>query len=124
MEHAPAPEKDASFCKDYCGFYDATGLNGCVGRSKADDGLVIEDEAAIKAAADYVALNAQIKELEAKKDSAKEALEGASGITPEGIKITWSEVAGRKSVDESEVLNKLGYVPTKQGRGYLKLVVK
>lgn len=123
-EYEPAPEKDASFCKDYCGFYDESGIKGCVGRIKSSDELVIEDEAAIKAAADYAAINAQIKVLETQKDSAKAALEGIAGITPDGIKITWSEVAGRKSIDESEVLNKLGYVPTKQGRGYLKLVVK
>lgn len=31
MQEPPEPEKHVRFCKDYCGFYDPTGLTGCTG---------------------------------------------------------------------------------------------
>ena len=34
MTEAPEPERDATFCKDYCQFYDESGQMGCVGLKK------------------------------------------------------------------------------------------
>jgi hypothetical protein len=125
MTEAPAPEKDAFFCKSYCGYYDATGLKGCSGKGKAEaEGVLIEDEEARSAARDYLSCVSEINELEKIKDSLKARLEGVSGITPEGIKIVWSEVAGRKTVDEVKVRELLGDVPVKYGNSYNKLSVK
>jgi hypothetical protein len=63
-------------------------------------------------------------ELDKKKDSLKAILEGVSGITPEGIKVVWSEVAGRKSIDEAKVKELLGEVPVKYGKESYRLTVK
>jgi hypothetical protein len=125
MTEAPAPEKDAFFCKSYCGYYDASGLKGCVGKGKAEaEGALIEDEEARSAARDYLQAVSEINELEKIKESLKGRLEGVSGVTPEGIKIVWSEVAGRKTVDEAKVRELLGDVPVKYGKGFNKLTVK
>jgi hypothetical protein len=125
MKEAPAPEKDAFFCQHYCGFYDASGLKGCTGKGKEQaEGAVIEDEETRSAARDYLEVSSEITELEKIKESLKAMLEGISGTTPEGIKVAWSEVAGRKSVDEAKVKELLGDVPVKYGKGYAKLTVK
>lgn len=34
MTESPEPEKFAFFCRDYCGFYDASGIDGCAGKGK------------------------------------------------------------------------------------------
>ena len=122
---APAPEKDAFFCKNYCGYYDPTNTVGCSGKGKAEaEGALIEDEEARSAARDYLSCVSEINELEKIKESLKGRLEGVSGVTPEGIKIVWSEVAGRKTVDEAKVRELLGDVPVKYGKGFNKLTVK
>ena len=64
---APAPEKDASFCKSYCQFYDASGQMGCVGLKKERipvTDVVIDDPTIDKNALLYLQLAVQIKELE------------------------------------------------------------
>ena len=122
---APAPEKDSFFCKHYCGYYDPTNTVGCAGKGKAEaEGAIIEDEEARSAARNYLEVTSEISELEKIKDSLKAMLEGVSGVTPEGIKVAWSEVAGRKSVDEDKVKELLGEVPVKYGKGFTKLTVK
>lgn len=124
-EEPPAPEKEASFCKLYCGFYDETGQKGCAGRPKAElEGVVIEDTAIDKVAQEYLQITKQISELEEHKDSIKAVLEGVNGITQSGIKIAWSQVAGRKSVDEKAVAEALGSVPYKYGQPSDRLAVK
>lgn len=125
MTEAPAPEKDAFFCQHYCGFYDASGLKGCTGKGKDQaEGAVIEDQEVRSAAREYLNVVSEINELDKIKESLKAMLEGISGVTPEGIKVAWSEVAGRKSVDEAKVRELLGDVPLKYGKGYAKLTVK
>lgn len=119
MVEPPAPEKDATFCADYCSFYGA-----CKGRTKESDTYVIDDFDVNQAAKDYVALGAQIKELEAKQDGAKSILEGANGTTPDGIRISWSEIKGRESIDENEVQKLLGFIPKKVGNSSRRLTVK
>jgi hypothetical protein len=122
---APAPEKDAFFCKSYCGYYDATGLKGCVGKGKAEaEGEIITDHQVSLFAQHYLEINEQIADLEKEKDGIKSALEGVTGVTEDGIKIVWSEVAGRKTVDEAKVRELLGDVPVKYGKGFNKLTVK
>lgn len=125
MTEAPAPEKDAFFCQHYCNFYDKTGTVGCTGKGKAEaEGALIEDEEARSAARDYLQVISEINELEKAKDSLKVMLEGISGVTPEGIKVVWSSVAGRKSVDEDKVRELLGEVPVKYGKESYRLSVK
>jgi hypothetical protein len=124
-KYRPAPEKDAVFCRNYCEFYDKTGTKGCAGRSKSDaDSLEIPDPIVDKVAQDYLRVSNEIRRLEAEKDGLKGFLEGANGTTVSGLKVSWSSVAGRKSIDEAEVLNKLGYVPFKTGRDSARLSVK
>jgi hypothetical protein len=125
MTEAPAPEKDAFFCQHYCNFYDKTGMVGCTGKGKDQaEGALIEDEEARSAAREYLNVVSEINELDKIKDSLKAMLEGVSGTTPEGIRVAWSEVSGRKSVDEAKVKELLGEVPVKYGNAYTKLTVK
>jgi hypothetical protein len=125
MTEAPAPEKDAFFCQHYCNFYDKTGMVGCTGKGKDQaEGALIEDEEARSAAREYLNVVSEINELDKIKDSLKAMLEGVSGTTPEGIRVAWSEVSGRKSVDEAKVKELLGEVPLKYGNAYTKLTVK
>ena len=121
----PPADKDVSFCKNYCQYYDPKGVLGCASRPKAvAEGAIIDDPELSSAARDYVQTVSEINELEKIKDSLKAKLEGVSGITPEGLKVAWSEVAGRKSVDEDKVKELLGEVPIKYGKGFIKLTVK
>jgi hypothetical protein len=126
LEQVPDPEKDPSFCKGYCSFYDITGKAGCMGRPKGDgkDLPMITDELMVLAAKEYLNLGIEIKELEKKQDMAKATLEGINGQTSDGIKVTWTEVAGRSTIDEAEVLKSLGFVPKKTGRETYRLSVK
>ena len=125
MTEAPAPEKDASFCRLYCSYYDESGLVGCVGRGKdLAEGAVIEDTQIANSAKKYLEIVERINELENEKDGIKATLEGVNGVTPEGIKVSWSITAGRKTVDEQEVEKLLGFVPKKIGKESTRLIVK
>jgi hypothetical protein len=116
----PEPEKPVSFCADYCSYFGA-----CSGKVKnTREPQVIDDFDVNLAARDYVKIDSEIKSLEAKKEGAREVLAGAMGVTLDGIVISWSEMAGRSSIDEAEVLNLLGYVPKKQGNPSQRLTVK
>ena len=120
-EEAPAPERDAiSFCAKYCAFYGSA----CAGIGKDVTGEAIVDETVETAARRYKEITVQIKDLETEKDGVKAALEGVSGITLDGIKVKWVEVAGRQSPDTEEIKKLLGEVPTKQGAPSLRLDVK
>lgn len=116
----PAPEKDALFCADYCPFFGA-----CPGRTSADDiDFLIDDFDINSAARDYLELGNKIKEMEIKRDGAKQILEGVRGTTPDGISVAWSLVAGRRTIDEQAVLAHMGEVPKKQGEPSMRLAVK
>jgi hypothetical protein len=120
-EEAPSPERDAaSFCAKYCPFYGSA----CQGIGKDMTGDAIVDEVAETAARRYKEINTEIKQLEAEKDAAKAALEGVNGVTLDGIRVRWSEVAGRQSPDTEEITKLLGSVPTRQGAPSLRLEVK
>lgn len=121
MDTPPAPERYAAqFCQHYCPFFGEK----CGGKGKEPSDITIEDSAIITAAKRYVEINNEIKKLEADKDGLKATLENINGTTPDGIKISWSQMAGRKSIDEAEVQKLLGYVPFKQGDSMMRLVVK
>jgi CRISPR/Cas system-associated exonuclease Cas4 (RecB family) len=123
----PEPEKDASFCKNYCQYYDATEEMGCGGLKKERivlSEVVIEDEEVDKHALHYLQLDAQIKELEKEKDSLKASLEGATGTTASGIEISWTTVKGRETVDAKEVEKLLGFVPKTIGNESVRLNIK
>ena len=126
LTEEPAPEKDAWFCKSYCRFYDENGeRGGCPARPKAvAEGALIEDEQVALAAQRYLTIQQEMTKLENDKESIKALLEGVNGITEDGVKISWSITAGRKSVDEDEVQKLLGFVPKKQGRESARLMVK
>lgn len=123
----PAPEKDASFCKDYCQYYDATEEMGCGGLKKERivlSEVVIEDEEVDKHALHYLQLDSKIKELEKERDSFKASLEGATGTTRSGVEISWITVKGRESVDSKEVEKLLGFVPKIVGNETVRLNIK
>lgn len=123
---APAPERDESYCKFYCKYYDASGEMGCVGlkkeRIKADM-PVIEDEAVSMTALEYVQLDEKIKSLEAQKEALRENLSGITGVTTTGYEIKWSTIQSN-TVDKEAVEKALGFVPTKQGKESARLSVK
>lgn len=117
----PAPEREpVTFCRDYCEFYGTL----CHGIPKDFTGNTITDDSAIDAASRYIELNTQIKLLEAEKDAAKNALEGHAGITFDGLKVSWAEIAGRKTPDLDAITEALGEVPMKQGEPTVRLTVK
>lgn len=125
-ETAPAAEKDAmSYCRFYCNYYDESGEIGCTGLKKADAPMVrIAEGHADVVAKQYWELDQTIKDLTKRKDGLKEELEGYTGETNSGYQISWTSVAGRKTVDSAEVEKVLGYVPYKVGKESLRLEVK
>jgi hypothetical protein len=123
----PEPEKDASFCKNYCQYYDATEEMGCGGLKKERiilSEVVIEDAEVDKHALHYLQLDAKIKELEKEKDSLKASLEGNTGTTASGVEISWTTVKGRETVDAKEVEKLLGFVPKIIGNESTRLIIK
>ena len=123
----PEPEKEASFCKDYCQYYDATEQMGCGGLKKERivlSEVVIEDEEVDKHALHYLQLDSKIKELEKERESLKASLEGATGTTRSGIEISWTTVKGRETVDSKEVEKLLGFVPKVVGNESTRLNIK
>jgi hypothetical protein len=123
----PEPEKDQSFCKDYCQYYDATEEMGCGGLKKERivlSEVVIEDDEVDKNALHYLQLDAKIKELEKERDSFKASFEGTTGVTRSGIEISWTTVKGRETVDSKEVEKLLGFVPKVVGNESVRLNIK
>ena len=126
-KEAPAPEKDANFCKSYCQFYDSSGEMGCVGLKKERipvSDVIIADVDIDKNALLYLQLAGKIKELETQQDSLKASFEGVMGTTNSGIELSWTTVKGRESVDSDEVEKLLGFVPKKVGAESQRLSVK
>jgi hypothetical protein len=117
---APAAEMSGVFCRDYCPFFGDL----CGGIPKDFSGEPIADALATQAAADYIRLNEEIKELEKLKDAAKNQLEGVEGITFDGVKISWSSLKGRETPDTTEIEKLLGFVPMKTGAPSVRLNVK
>ena len=123
----PEAEKDESYCKFYCKYYDASGQMGCTGLKKERivlDEQIIEDDEVDKNALLYLQLDQQVKEIEKQKESLKTTFEGLIGTTKSGAQISWSTVAGRKSVDTDAVQAQLGEVPYKQGLESIRLLIK
>ena len=120
LTEAPAPERDAGFCKNYCGFYGSV----CAGIPKDLSGELITDARATDSAKRYIEINGLISQLESEKDGLKEALTGVTGVTMDGIKVSWSEVRGRETVDLDQVKAMLPIVPMKTGAPTMRLSVK
>ena len=126
-EVLPEPEKDESFCRDYCQYFDPTEEMGCGGLKKDRivlSEVIIEDEEIDKQALHYLQLDARIKELEKEKDSLRAALEGTTGTTSSGVEISWTTVKGRETVDSKEVEKLLGFVPKVVGNESVRLNIK
>lgn len=124
---APNPEKDESFCKDYCQYYDASGEMGCVGLKKERivlSEVIIKDEAIDTNALRYLELDAKIKELDKEKDSLRASFEGTIGVTNSGIEISWTTIKGRETVDAKEVQRLLGFTPKQIGNETVRLNIK
>jgi hypothetical protein len=118
---SPAPERHAAqFCQHYCPYFGDV----CMGKGKEVSTETITDEVVIGAVDKYIEISAEIKSLEDKKDGIKALLENVDGVTPSGVAVKWSQVAGRSSIDEQEVQKLLGYVPKKQGDPSMRLTVK
>ena len=123
----PEPEKDSNFCKSYCQYYDESGVMGCTGLKKEHivlSDVVIEDEEVDKNALHFLQLDAQIKELEATKDSLKASFEGTTGVTASGIEISWTKVKGRETVDKEMVKKLIGHIPVSVGEETARLNIK
>lgn len=123
----PPAEKDATFCSNYCQFYDASGEMGCDGLKKertAVSDVIIDDADVDKNALLYLQLGQAIKELEKQQDSLKESFVGLLGTTKSGIEVSWSTIKGRETVDSSEVEKLLGFVPKKVSAESQRLSVK
>ena len=125
-DQIPNPERDESYCKFYCKYYDASGEMGCVGlkneRTKTEL-PIIEDSGADTMALEFLQLDSRIKELTERKDAIRDGLTGLLGVTKSGIEIKWSSVQNN-TVDKDAVEKALGYVPTKQGKESARLSVK
>jgi hypothetical protein len=126
-EFPPEPEKDESYCKFYCKYYDSSGEMGCVGlkkeRTKTELPLIDNSDTATKALK-YLQIDNQIKDLTTQKESLKEELTGVVGVTDTGVEVRWSTVAGAKQVNKEKVEELLGFVPTIEGKESLRLSIK
>jgi CRISPR/Cas system-associated exonuclease Cas4 (RecB family) len=123
---APAPERDESYCKFYCKYYDASGEMGCVGLKKEHTGNdipVLDDHEASMNALHYAQVDEEIKALEKKKEGLRETLLGISGVTKTGYEIKWSTIQSN-TVDKEAVEKALGFVPTKQGKESTRLSIR
>jgi len=123
---APAPERDESYCKLYCKFYDASGEIGCVGLKKErikTELPVLEDEEASENALHYLQIDEEIKNLETKRNELRDNLFGITGVTNTGIEIKWTSIQSN-TVDKEAVEKALGFVPTKQGKESARLSIK
>ena len=124
MIEPPAPEREPlTFCAKYCPFFGEL----CSGIPKDLSGDPIMDDAATDAARRYKELAVELKELEKEKDALKATLEGHAGITLDGIKVLWSEIAGRQTPDLPEIEKLLGGsspIPMKTGSPSLRLEVR
>jgi CRISPR/Cas system-associated exonuclease Cas4 (RecB family) len=123
----PSPERDQSYCRSYCKYFDESGEMGCTGIKKElikDDAIVIDNPEVDTSALKYLQLDQKINELMDEKESIRTALEGFTGQTNSGIQIVWTTVTGRSQVDAEEVQKLLGFVPTKQGQESTRLSVK
>jgi hypothetical protein len=123
---APAPERDESYCKFYCKYYDSTGEMGCVGLKKERTKTelpIIDNPDADKSAMEYLQLDNQIKELTERKEALRDGLTGLLGVTQSGFEIKWTTVQNN-TVDKEAVEKALGFVPTKQGKESARLSVK
>ena len=116
---APAPEKDATFCRNYCEYFGA-----CTGIESPTPTDVITNPEVDELALEYKALKAQAKTVDGQLKFIADQLQGSTGVTMSGVQIKWASVAGRQTVDEAEVEKLLGFVPKKQGAGYDRLTVK
>jgi CRISPR/Cas system-associated exonuclease Cas4 (RecB family) len=125
---APAPGKDSSYCQFYCKYYDASGELGCIGLKKGGitpAEILLDDPTLDSNALEYLQINNELKKLEAKSDELKSSLEGVFGRTLSGVEINWTTVAPRQTIDEAEVLSKLGFVPKKtSGKETARLSIK
>ena len=123
---APEPERDESYCKFYCKFYDASGEMGCVGlkkeRIRDELPLLNNSEVELKAL-EYVQIDNKIKELETRKDGLRDAFTGIVGTTPAGIEIRWSSYQ-TNTVDKEAVEKALGFVPMKKTKESTRLSIK
>jgi hypothetical protein len=119
LTEAPAPEKDASFCANYCPYFGA--CPGIVDKSKENP---IENDEIQLLVKNYKDLNGEFKDIKAKLDFIKDQLVGTNGYTSDGTTVSWTQVSGRETIDEAEVQKLLGFVPKKRGNGYSKLTVK
>jgi PD-(D/E)XK nuclease superfamily len=118
---SPDPERYAAqFCKFYCSYFGTA----CGGMGKEVTETTITDNQTIGAIEKYLVLSEDIKEMEAERDGIKTYLEGINGVTPNGNKVQWTQVAGRQSIDEEAVKEALGSVPKKQGEPTMRLMVK
>ena len=126
-EIAPDPEKDESYCKFYCKYYDASGDLGCAGlkkeRTKTELPPIESDEFSNQAL-EYLQIDNKIKELTTKKDAIKEALAGVVGVTSTGVEVRWTHVAGPTQVDKDAVEQLIGFCPTIKGKESLRLSIK
>lgn len=126
-EVAPDPEKDESYCRFYCKYYDASGDLGCAGLKKERTKIelpLIESEQSSTQALEYLQIDNKIKELATQKDALREALTGVVGVTATGVEVRWSEIAGPKQVDKDKVQEILGFIPTIKGKDSLRLSIK
>ena len=123
---APEPERDESYCKFYCKYYDASGEMGCVGlkkeRTRTEQPPIDNPEIDLRAL-EYLQLDKEITRLVAKKEALRDVFAGLTGLTQSGIDIRWSTVQNN-TVDKEAVEKALGFVPTKQGKESARLSIK
>ena len=121
MELPPAPERYAQqFCQHYCSYFG----EACGGKGKEQAETTITDNQIIGLIEKYLVISEDIKHLEREKDGIKIYLEGIDGVTPNGNKVSWSQIAGRSSIDEEAVKAAMGEVPKKQGEPTMRLTIK
>lgn len=119
-ETCPPPEKDAAtFCARFCEFHGA--CPGLAKHTPAGGPPLGEDTSAAVHA--WLAAKADADDAKRRLEAARAALEGVSGTTADGWRVSWSTRAAA-TVDRDAIKSALGAVPMKPGRESAVLSVK
>lgn len=127
-EDAPAPGKDADFCRNWCSFFDETmSKGGCPSRTLGSRLVELEDPVLRQAAVALRQARDEAKAATERKKAAESVLDGASGLV-DGYAVTQVTVAPSEVPDDEAIREAhrfvIGELPTREKAGYSYVSVR
>jgi hypothetical protein len=121
-DEPPAPGKDASFCKDWCSFYDEfMDKGGCPSRTLGANLVELEDTVLRSAASDLRTARDDVKAATERKKAAEAVLSGVTGLV-DGYAVTQVTVQPSEVPDDEAIREAYGFIvgdlPMKERNGY------